>query len=331
MIIVARYAEHGAPEKVVFPETEPLREPGAGEVLFDHVVAPINPADLNAIQGVYATLPPLPATPGVEGVATIRAVGPGVPEEFAPGKRVILPHGYGTWREAGTLPAEKLVPVPDDIPYLTAAMLKINPATAWHMLHRFVPLKPGDWVALNAANSAVGRLVIALAREMQVRTLCFVRRPELTEGLMLAGATAVFPDTADGTDVAKKMLGNTPLRLALNAVGGESALRLGSLLSPQGIHVTYGAMSGQALKIPASHLIFKDLQYRGFWVSRWYLSAPAEEVQAMYTELFRLARKGVFQIPVARVYPVTEVKEGILHAMQGGRSGKVLLGTPPAG
>lgn len=330
MTLAARYAKHGIPQEVIFTEPLELREPKAGEVRFEQVVAPINPADLNAIEGTYAMLPALPATPGVEGVGVITATGPEVSAEFTPGKRVLLPHGYGTWRDAGILPAEQLVAVPDDIPQLTAAMLKINPATAFRMLHDFVPLQPGDWVALNAANSAVGRLVIAIAKKMGVQTLCFVRRPELVVELTAAGATAVFPDTKEGTEAAKERFAKASLHLALNAVGGESALRLATLLAHSGIHVTYGAMSRQAMKVPAGQLIFKNLQYRGFWVSHWYRTAPPSEVKAMYAELFKLARRGLFEVPVAKIYPIREVKEAIAHAMQEGRSGKILLGTPPA-
>lgn len=38
--------------------------------------APINPADLNIVQGSYPTQPPLPAVAGSEGVAQVIEVGP---------------------------------------------------------------------------------------------------------------------------------------------------------------------------------------------------------------------------------------------------------------
>jgi len=44
------------------------------------------------------------------------------------------------------------------------SMLKVNPAIAMFMLERYVNLKPGDWVIQNAANSAVGRYIIQLAK-----------------------------------------------------------------------------------------------------------------------------------------------------------------------
>lgn len=328
MATAAFYTQHGPPFIVVAAERQDLAPPGAGEVCVSRILAPINPADLNAIEGVYATLPPLPAIPGVEGVGLIEAAGPDVPGAFAPGRAVIFPHGYGTWRDAGNIAADRLILVPPGIPYTEAAMIKINPATAWRMLHDFVTLKPGDWVMLNAANSAVGRHVIAIAREMEVKTLNFVRRPELIDELTAAGATAVFLDNEEGTKAAKELLASSaPPRLALNAVGGESALRLASLLDHGGIHVTYGAMSRQALKIPAGQLIFKDLHYRGFWVSHWYQVSEKVEQEAMFAQLFELARLGIIRTPVEQIYPIAQVKDAIAHATRGAREGKILLGT----
>ena len=66
-----------------------------------------------------------------------------------------------------------------------------------------------------------------------------------------------------------------PLRLALNAVGGDSAVRLGGALAPDGVVVTYGAMARQPLKIPNGQLIFQNIAWRGFWVSRRRNSRPA--------------------------------------------------------
>ena len=38
-------------------------------------------------------------------------------------------------------------------------MLKVNPITAWRMLHDFVPLRSGEWLIQNAANSGAGQCV----------------------------------------------------------------------------------------------------------------------------------------------------------------------------
>ena len=319
------FRQHGDPLSVLEVVAEPLKAPGAGEILVTQVCAPINPADLNTVEGKYPIRPDLPGTPGVEGVGIVAEIGEGV-TGFTPGKSVLLPHGFGCWRESGVLAAEGLVKVPAGVPKAEAAMLKINPATAWRMLHDFVALKPGEWVLQNAANSAVGRNVIAMARELGQRTVNLVRRAELVDELKALGADLVILDDEQAVEQIKAGTGGAAIRLALNAVGGESALRLANALASSGVHVTYGAMSRQNVKLPNGLLIFKDLQFRGFWVSRWYKSAPSEETQAMFAKLFDFAARGVINTPVERVYPMAEVQAAVRHASQSSRAGKILLG-----
>ena len=320
----AIYRQYGNPPdvlEVISREVGPL---GPGEVLVTGITAPINPADLNTIEGKYPIKPPLPAVPGVEGAGVVGKVGPGVSLE--PGTTVLLPHGYGTWRETGVLPADQLTPVPSNVPFREAAMLKINPATAWRMLHDFVAPEPDAWVIQNAGNSSVGRAVIAIAKELGLRTVNLVRRPELIDELTAAGADVVLLDDESAVEQIKARTGRAPIRLALNAVGGESAIRIASVLANGGSVVTYGAMSRQALKIPNGLLIFKDLRFRGFWVTNWYKNASAEDRAAMFARLFDLVGRGRIVTPVERVYPVAEVREAVAHAGRGSRGGKILLG-----
>ena len=190
------YQAHGKPEEVLRLEEQPLPRPAADEALVRVLAAPINPADLNAIEGKYPIRPELPATPGFEGAGVVVETGAAV-KNLAVGTQVILPHDLGTWREACVVKAAKLVAVPNDIAPEQAAMLKINPLTAWRMLHDFVGLQPGDWVIQNAANSAAGRAVIQISRELGYRTVNVVRRAELIEELRAEGGDVVLLDNDD--------------------------------------------------------------------------------------------------------------------------------------
>src|SRR6478752_1698102 len=161
----AVYETHGNPADVLQVVDLPLAEPAPNEVVVKMAAAPINPADLNSIEGKYPIKPALPATPGMEGAGTIVGVGSAV-RDFAVGTQVILPHSFGTWREVAVIAAEKLVAVPKEIEPIQAAMLKVNPITAWRMVHDFASLNRGDWLIQNAANSGAGQCVIQIAREL---------------------------------------------------------------------------------------------------------------------------------------------------------------------
>jgi len=98
------YHEHGDPATVVRVEQQELPEVKADEVRIRMLAAPINPADLNVIEGKYPIRPPMPAVPGVEGAGVIEVAGKEVTHVNV-GDLVLLPHGVGTWREACVCPA----------------------------------------------------------------------------------------------------------------------------------------------------------------------------------------------------------------------------------
>src|SRR5947209_14101297 len=147
------YERHGNPADVLQIQTEPWPTPAADEAVVEMRAAPINPADLNAIEGKYPGRREVPAVPGFEGAGVIVDLGANV-KDLTHGALVLLPHNIGTWREAVAVKANELVTVPDGIEPVHAAMLKINPMTAWRLLHDYVDLHRGDWVIQNAANSA---------------------------------------------------------------------------------------------------------------------------------------------------------------------------------
>ena len=323
-ISVAVYETHGNPADVLQIKTEPWPKPEADQVVVQMQAAPINPADLNAIEGKYPGRREIPAVPGFEGAGVVVETGSGV-KDIKKGALVILPHNIGTWREALIVKATELVVVPAEIDPVQASMLKINPLTAWRLLHGYVDLKPGDWVIQNAANSAAGRAVIQIAHRLGYKTINLVRRTELIEELRKEGGDVVLLDDENVREHAKKATGGAPVRLGLNCVGGESALRVANTLAPEGTMVTFGSMSLQPFKIPTGLLIFKDLRFRGIWINKWYDNASQEERMSAFDPIFEMAKSGLLQTKVEKSYPLSEFKTALEHASQPKRSGKIIF------
>lgn len=316
--------EHGEPAKVARLEAVELEPPLRGEARVRVRLAAINPADINVLEGKYPIRPELPGVPGVEGVGGVESLGPdtdGIPI----GATVLLPHRFGAWREAGNARVEELVRVPDGVPLEQAAMLRINPASALLMLREFVELRAGEWVVQNAANSAVGRSVIRIARQRGLRTVNVVRRAELVEELKKEGADVVLVESESLTKEIAEAVAGEPIRLAFNAVGGDSATRIAGALASGGVIVTYGAMARQPLKIPNGQLIFQDIAWRGFWVSRWYEHASAEARGALFRQLSQYAIEGVVATPVEAVYALGDIAAALEHAQRSKRGGKILI------
>ena len=320
----AVYETHGNPAEVLRVVELPWRKPAANEVVVKMSAAPINPADLNSIEGKYPIKAPLPATPGMEGAGVVVEVGSGV-RDLEVGAQVILPHNFGTWREVAVIAAEKLVATPPEIEPIQAAMLKVNPITAWRMIHDFVSLKLGDWLIQNAANSGAGECVIQIARELGIKTVNVVRRPELVEELHSLGGDVVLVDGENLRDEVAAATGKAPVRVALNAVGGENGLRVAKCLVSDGTMVTYGAMSLQPLCIPNGMLIFKNLRFTGFWVNKWYDAATSQQRAETFAPLFDMAKRGLLRTKVEKTYPLSEVQAAIQHASRNKRAGKIVF------
>jgi trans-2-enoyl-CoA reductase len=316
--------EHGDPQRVAQLGTLELPAPAAGEVRVRVKFSPINPADINVLEGKYPIRPELPGVPGVEGVGIVEERGAGV-SNVVPGDAVLLPHRFGAWREAGNARAEDLLKIGSDVPLEQAAMLRINPATALVMLRDFVVLKPGEWIVQNAANSAVGRCVIRLARHFGWRTVNVVRRADIADDLRAEGADIVLVENEKISAEIKSATGGAPVRLALNSVGGDSATRIAGALTEGGTIVTFGAMARQPLKIPNGQLIFSDIAWRGFWITRWYQRVGDAAGNTLLAELASLAARGIIATPVEAVYPLDQIADALAHAQRPQRGGKILL------
>jgi NADPH:quinone reductase-like Zn-dependent oxidoreductase len=312
----------GKPAEVLATESFLPRQPQPGEVLVRILAAPINPADLNTIEGTYGVKLELPATPGIEGCGEVVTSGD---EAFQPGDRVIFLRRADTWATHTTVVADTLFKLPPGIDPLQAAMLKVNPATAWQLLHGIEPAVKGDWIVQNAGNSAVGRCVIQLARDLGIRTVSFVRRAELIDELRALGGNHVFLDDEAGLAAAKSALGGANAALAFNAVGGDSALRVMKLLRESGSHITYGAMGRKPVTMPNGLLIFRDIRVRGLWVTRWVDNAPPAEVHAVYQDLAARVAAGRLAQPVDQTYQLEAFKEALARLDASERAGKVLF------
>ena len=318
------FRQFGPPSEVLEMETDTLisQAPKGGDVLVRILAAPINPADLNTIEGTYGVKPPLPATPGIEGCGVVEVSSS---TDFEAGDLVIFLRRASTWASHTTLPGSALFKVPKTIDPLQAAMLKVNPATAWQLLHGFGALKSGEWIVQNVGNSAVGRCVIQLARDLGIRTISFVRRAELVAELTALGADYVFLDDDTGLAAANEALGGANAAFAFNAVGGDSALRLMKLLRESGSHITYGAMGRKPVTVPNGLLIFRDIRLCGLWVSRWIENAPQEEVAAVYQNLAARVVAGKLHQPVDSTFPLEAFPQALARLEAPDRSGKILF------
>jgi NADPH:quinone reductase-like Zn-dependent oxidoreductase len=298
----------------------------AGDLLVAIEAAPVNPADFLLANGWYGVQPEIPSALGSEGVGRVLEAG-SASDRGLVGKRVVILPTYeqGTWSDRVVVPARNVVVVPEDADALQLSMLAINPATAHILLNRYVDLKPGDWIGQNLGNSAVGQIVIALAKLAGVRTLSVVRREEAAEQLRALGADVVLVDGDNLGERIAEALGGAHLRLVLDGAGGTTPGALAGALEFGGTVVSYSSTTGESSPLPLGDLIYREITLRGFWLINWIRNAPRAEIEKTYSELADLVAKGVLTVPVEATYALEQYREAFAHARTPGRAGKVLF------
>ncbi|CAG4956065.1 unnamed protein product [Parnassius apollo] len=313
------YSEFGDPLKVVkFRESEvpPL---GNQDVLVRMLAAPINPADINTIQGKYPVKVNLPSVPGNEGVGIVEEIGKDV-QRISPGNKVIVTKPVqGTWRNIGTFNQEVLKVVPEGLGLVEAATLTVNPCTAYRMLTDFKPVRDGLVVIQNGANSACGQNIIQICKAWGVKNINIVRnRPEINElkkYLECLGATYVLTEEElRSTNIFKDKIIEKP-SLALNCVGGKSSLEMLRHLQHSGKMVTYGGMSREPVNIPTSAFIFKNLSFHGFWMTAWNEKADPTEKNNMMNDLILMMCENKLKGPIHKLVKFENYEEALGNAL----------------
>ncbi|MFI6784695.1 zinc-dependent alcohol dehydrogenase family protein [Micromonospora sp. NPDC050276] len=304
---------------------------GAEELLVAVEAAPINPADLLFTAGWFSVQPQIPAQLGAEGVGRVLQAGPRTDQSLVGRRVLILPTFVrGTWAKQTVVAARDVVPISEQADALQLAMLSVNPATAYGLLHDYAELKPDDWIGLTLANSAVGQHVITLAKRAGVRILAVVRREEAAEQVRALGADLVVLDGEDLGDRAAAALGDRRLRLLLDGTGGPQHVgELARLIEDAGSVVTFGAITGQAPVLPLGDFIYRSISLRSFFILSWIRNTPRERLTRIYTELAELVEQGVLEAKVEATYPLEQFAEALAHAGRERRSGKILF-TPTA-
>ncbi|MCJ1448625.1 MAG: mitochondrial 2-enoyl thioester reductase [Stictis urceolatum] len=348
------YSKHGEPKDVLDIHRHSLSPPHSNLLTLRILAAPLNPADINQIQGTYPSLPsfttdlgtPTPsAVPGNEAVFEVLSAGSSA-KSVQKGDWVIARYtGLGTWRTHMQIPEDRVLRVEKEgLKPVHAATVGVNPVTAWRMMTDFTTLDAarGDWFVQNGANSGVGRAALQLARKWGWKNIAVVRdRPgeegeKLKRELLELGATKVVSEEevqAKGFGEQVKEWtdgGREQVKLAMNCVGGKPGVALAKLLSSNGWHVTYGAMSRQPLALPAGMLIFKNLNFTGFWVSKWSDANP-EAKQKTVESVLDMVRSGEFKDqPVVEVpwewnTEKSELVDAVQGTLEGYRKGKGLF------
>jgi NADPH:quinone reductase-like Zn-dependent oxidoreductase len=317
----------GELESAVSLDAAPERPPRVDEVVVAVEAAPINGADVLFAAGWFGIYPQVPAAMGAEGVGLVVAVGSKVDPALVGRRVLILPtFHYGTWATRTVVPARNVIRVSEQADPLQLAMLSVNPAAAYALLNDFVPLRPGEWVGFNLANSAVGHYVIALARRAGIKTLAVVRREEAASEVRHLGADLVVVDGDHLKERVGEALRGARLRVLFEGTGDPAEVtQLVPAVEDGGSVISFASVTGQAPALPLPDLIYRGVSLRGFFILNWIRDTPRERLERVYHELAELVEQRAISAVVEATYPLDQYQTALRHAQKSARTGKVLF------
>ncbi len=311
--------EFGGPDVLrVCDLPEPAVGPGQARVQLTH--AGVNFLDVYRRRGDMKV--PLPYIPGLEGAGVVESVGAGV-ASVRPGDRVAFTNQPATYANAASVPADSLIPLPEDLGLDQGAAVAMQGLTAHYLLHDFRAVTPGDTVLVHAAAGGTGLLLVQWAKHLGARVLGTVSSRAKREAVYEAGADGVIVYTeADFAAETKRLTSGRGADLIVDGVGRSTFARNLSAAAVRGHILFYGFASGIPEPIAPGVLAVRSLTLSSARL-RNHISTRNQLLERARA-VFAGVREGWLKLRVD-VFGMAEVAEAHRRLEQRESTGKLLL------
>jgi NADPH2:quinone reductase len=315
-----RIHEHGGPEVLRWEEA-PLPDPGPGEARIRQRAIGVNFIDVYQRTGLYPLS--LPAVLGNEAAGVVEAVGAGV-TEVAVGDRVAYAGLLGAYAEERTVPAERLVKLPDGISDEVAAAVMLKGMTAEYLLRRTHHVSPGETIVFHAAAGGVGQIACQWAKALGATVIGTVGSDAKREVARGHGCDHVLITGPDLAPRVRELTGGAGAHVVYDAVGKDTWEASLDCLRPRGMLVSFGNTSGPVSPFPPLVLTMKG----SLFLTRPSLAhyvATREELVASAGAVFEAIRSGTVRVDVRHRYALADAARA--HADLEGRrtTGPIVL------
>lgn len=305
MVHAIRVHQTGGPEVLQWEEIE-VEQPGPGQVRLRQEAAGLNYIDVYHRTGLYPQ--ELPFVPGVEGAGVVTAVGSGVTDLTA-GDRVAYGGPIGGYAEERLIDADRLVKLPDEIPFETAAAMMLQGMTAHMLLRSVYSVKAGDTVLVHAAAGGVGLILCQWANALGATVIGTVSTDEKAELARAHGCRHPIVYTRqDFVEEVSRITGGAKLPVVYDSVGKDTFFKSLDCLRPRGLMVSYGNSSGTPPPFETAILAFKGSLYLTRPTLFHYLAAR-EDLERAAHDLFDVVASGKVKIEIKQRFALKDAAE----------------------
>jgi NADPH2:quinone reductase len=307
------------PDDVVWTE---VAEPAAdGGVVIDVVAAGVSFADLLQTKGAYQMKVSLPYTPGMDAAGVIRSAPPG--SGLAAGQRVAVLLSHGCWQEVVSVPAVRVLPLPEDMSFDAGAAAPLNYLTALFALVRRARAQPGETLLVHGAAGGVGTAAIQIGRALGLRTVAVVSDEAKKQFALRSGAQQAVP-SGGWLAAVRDVLGERAIDIVIDPVGGDRMTDSLRSLTPEGRLVVLGFTGGEIPTVKVNRLLLGNTGVLGA-ASREFFEQQPGTVADLWARLLRLRRAGALPDPPVQLYPFAEARGALSAIAHRQATGKLVL------
>ncbi len=303
----------------------PMPTPGPGEVLIEIEACGLNFADLLMMSGAYQDTPETPFTLGMEIAGVVHATGEGVTTPKT-GHRVAVFGGQGGLAEFGCFAANRAVRIPDMMSFTDAAAFQIAYGTSHVALHHKARLQAGETLLVLGAAGGVGLTAVEIGKQMGARVIACARGHDKLLVAEQAGADHLIDAEPDDIRERCKSLGG--LDVVYDPVGGDQFTSAFRACNPEARLLTIGFASGTVPRIPANHLLVKNLSVMGLYWGGYLNFRPQVITDSMRT-LLGWYKEGKLKPHVSHIMPLDQSAEALELLRSRKSTGKVVVTTGP--
>lgn len=316
-----RISAYGDASALQLTTTEPVPQPGPGQVLVRIHAAGVNFVDIYQRKGIYPQN--VPFVPGLEASGVVEALGKKT-RGFKPGDRVAYTGHLGSYSEYAAIDAGKLIPLPDVFSFEEGAAIPLQGMTAHYLINEYRKLKKGDVVLIHAAAGGVGLLLVQWAKHLGAIVIGTVSTAEKARLIRENGADhAILYTTQDFVAETKRLTDGRGAQLILDGVAHTTFPGDLEAVANFGNVVVFGAASGRADPVSPNTFMPKCVSVSGGTLFL-YAASHKDIVKRSRGVLEGLAA-GWLKLRIGHVLPLAQAAEAhrLLESRQS--TGKIIL------